>query len=94
MEEFLSIENLTNCLAIRAVFHIKEVAELIKESKTEQKVWINELFATDIEKMTRAHLILSMFVSSVRVIAGHSFKDKNIMQVLDLVNKIFAVKHI
>lgn len=58
VDEFLSLENLNNCLSVRAVFHIKEVAELIKDSKVDEKIWMNEMFAVDIEKMIRAHLIL------------------------------------
>ena len=64
VDEFLSLDNLNNCLSVKAVFHIKEVADLIKDSKVEQKTWMNEMVAVDVEKMIRAHLVLTMFVSS------------------------------
>ena len=87
-------ENLHNCLAIRAVFHIQAVFNLIKNVKTGQKVWMNELFATDIEKMTRAHMILLMFTSSRDLISKQEFKDSKLTEVLELINKMFAVKQI
>ena len=95
VEEFLSFDNLSKCLSLRAVFHIKEVLEMIKDSKEkgiEEKVWMNELYALDVEKMTRAHLVYLMFSSSRQVLAEHEFKDKNINKVLDLVCQLFAVK--
>ena len=94
VDEFLSFENLTNCLTIRAVYHVQDVAKLISESKSSLKVWMNELFALDIEKMIRAHLIFLMFQSSRQLVSGYNFKDKRIVGVLELVNKMFAVKHL
>ena len=64
VDEFLSLDNLNNCLSVKAVFHIKEVADLIKDSKVEHKTWMNEMVAVDVEKMIRAHLVLTMFLSS------------------------------
>ena len=55
---------------------------------------MNELFATDIEKLTRAHMILLMFTSNRDLTSNHAFKDAKITEVLELVNKMFAVKQI
>ena len=55
---------------------------------------MNELIATDIEEMIRAHLIFLMFNSSLQVVNSHKFKDANIPQVLTLVIRLFAVQHL
>ena len=43
----------------------------IRELGVDQKVWMNELIALDLEKMIRAHLIFLMFQSSGQVIDQH-----------------------
>lgn len=50
VEEFLSRDNLTACLKVRAAFHISQVMASIRELGVEQKVWMNELISIDFEK--------------------------------------------
>jgi hypothetical protein len=68
VEEFLSHDNLTACLKVRAAFHISQVMASIRELGVEQKVWMNELISIDLEKMIRAHLIFLMYQSSGQII--------------------------
>ena len=58
VDEFLNPNSLLDCLQVRAAFHIMAVSKAVKEAGVEQKVWMNELIATDIDQMARAHMIL------------------------------------
>jgi hypothetical protein len=62
------------------------VTKSIKELGVEQKIWMNELISLDLERMIRAHLILTMYEASVQVVAQNNWKDQEIAKVLLLVN--------
>jgi len=70
------------------------VTKSIKELGVEQKIWMNELISLDLERMIRAHLILTMYEASVQVVAQNNWKDQAIAKVLLLVNQMFAVKQL
>jgi len=53
---------------------------------------MNELISIDLERMIRAHLILTMYEASVQVVTQNKWSDKEIPKVLLLVNQLFAVK--
>ena len=55
---------------------------------------MNELISLDLERMIRAHLILTMYEASVQVVAQNNWKDQTIAKVLLLVNQMFAVKQL
>jgi hypothetical protein len=94
MEEFMQLPNLLQCLEVRAAYYIMQVSKGIKDANTEEKVWMNELIAIDIDKMARAHLIYLMYQLSVEVLSQHKFKDANIGRVLNLVCQLFAIKQL
>lgn len=94
VEEFLNVANLSDCLEIRSLYYISQVQAGIKASGVEQKVWMNELIATDIDRMSRAHLIYLMYRDSISVLSHHKFKDERISKVLTMVCQLFAVKHL
>lgn len=94
ISDFLSLDNLANCLKVKSAYHIMQVQKAIKDAKVHPNVWMNELIATDLEAMIRAHLMTLMFESSVKVISNHKFKDPNLPPVLLAIVQLFAAKHL
>ena len=57
VEEFSAMEHVEKALAVRAAYAIREVREKMKASQASKKEQENELYALDIARMTRLHLI-------------------------------------
>jgi hypothetical protein len=55
--EFLDISHIEKALCVRAAMAVREVSKLMKESTAHIKEKENEIFAIDIARMTRLHLI-------------------------------------
>lgn len=61
IEEFLSWEHLEKAMATRSLFIVDETHRLLKESKAPSKTRQNELFALEVQRMARTHLVYILF---------------------------------
>lgn len=65
---------------------------LLEESKEKDVVKQNELFAPEVQKMAKYHLIYIMFLFTRKACIKATFKDPRIKGVLDIVLQVFALK--
>ena len=92
--EFATVEHIEQALAVRAAVAIKEVREAMKASPAHKKVQENEIFATDISRMTRLHLIYVTFKMGRKRLEGSQFTDLKVQKHLFTGLKIFALKQL
>lgn len=79
-------------LKVRSAHHLETVYNLLEQSKASEKEKQNELYALDIQKMAKYHLIYLMFLISRNSYKDHKFTDTRIPSILDIVLKVFALK--
>ena len=65
-------------LQTRSAVRLAKVTKKLDESKAKRKVKENDLFALEIDKASRAHITLMMFMMAVKYISEYKFKDENI----------------
>lgn len=91
MDDFSTVDNLTRILAIRASAHNEETYNLLNNSKASKKQRENELFAMDIQRMTKNHLYYIAFLFAKARIDEYKFNDPAIKPLLHLLLKIYAL---
>ena len=80
---------------MRAAYAVTEVHRLISSDETNPKnVKENEIYALDIARMTRVHMIYLTFKLAREKIASAQLNCPNIMNYLEACIKIFALKQI
>ena len=94
VDEFLSWDHLVKTMATRSLYLVYSTAKLMTESTLSSKTKTNELYAMEVEKMIRAHLHYIFFMMTKKRVQTYPFVDKNTQVPLELLAKIFAVKHI
>ena len=92
--EFQTLESLRMMLQVRAVYHQKSVAQKLANSTATTAAKHNDLFATDIAKMTKYHIIYIMFELTRKSLTEHSFKDTNCYKLVEILLKTFALNQL
>ena len=90
--EIVQLDTLEVILRVRAAFHLQTTYENLQISKETSFVKQNEIFATDIQKMTKYHIIYMMFLLKREAINNHKFDDKNNEKILEMLLQVFALK--
>lgn len=93
-EEFRSHEHILKALATNACFLVKRTATMLTESKAPSKTKQNELFAMDVNRMTKAHLIFIMYERAVNVFKRKNVKDQNLKKAFMNLFANFALKQL
>ena len=75
VEDFISWEHLTTALSTQSAFYIRHVYNLMKNDKSGKKVKENELYAIEIQKMTKYHLHYILYEMAKKRVTDYSFKD-------------------
>ncbi len=88
------MDHIETCLAARAAFAIRDIRALMKESSASKKEQENEIFALDVQRMTRIHLIYLAFKMSRERLNRQTFTDQNVKPLLEIGCKIFALKQL
>jgi hypothetical protein len=70
------------------------VSNLLAASSATEKEKQNELYAIEVQKMTKYHLIYIMFVIAKNNYKNHKFADQRIPEILDVLLKVFALKQL
>jgi len=91
VDEFRDLGHLSQAMATRSAYCVKETYKMIAEKNAPKKTWENELFAVDVQHMTRVHLQYIMLEITHKRIRDYPFKDKNIRPLLELLLKIFVL---
>lgn len=94
VDEFLSWDHLEKTMATRSLCNVYQTSKLMNESTESSKTKTNELFAMEVQKMVKAHLIYILFTMTKYRVQSYAFVDAKIQVPLDLLVKIFAVKQI
>ena len=63
-------------------------------SEASTKTKENELFANDIQRLTRLHIKFMLFLMARDRLRTTKFKDPKIKPILELLNRIYAIKEI
>ena len=61
VEEFLQPDHIQRALATRAAFIVNTTHAILTESKAPSKTKQNDLFAMEVNRMTKLHLIYIMY---------------------------------
>ncbi len=94
VQQFSEINHLDNCLAVRAAMQIKDLFEKMSSSQASKVEKANDLFAQEIVNLVKSHMMYLSFVIFRNTIETTQFKDKNILPLLLILAKIFALKQL
>ena len=78
-------------LAVRAAYWVRKVVKAINESDQPMKVVINELYATDIIKMSKCHMLYLTYLMAKDNMSKATFTDPNVKAIYELIMRIFAL---
>ena len=92
--EFLDPAHIKRALATRAAFVTMQVHTLLTESKEPSKTKQNELFAMEVNKMTKLHLIYIMYERANKKLLSMAPKDPNVIKTFITVFSNFALKQL
>jgi len=89
--EFFDIDHLDTAMAVRAAWMVRDVLAKLSDKKTPKKVLMNDLYATDLLKMSKNHHQYMSFIIFRQAIEEKQFKCPNIKPMFILLAKIFAL---
>lgn len=92
--EFLHADHLQRALATRSVYLIKNTVAKLTESKAPSKTKQNELFAIDVNRMARTHIIYIMYERARNNIEKKDLKCANLKANLMTLLANFALKEL
>ena len=81
-------------MATRAVMMVKKVATALATSKASATAKINDIFATDVVKMARLHLVYVMYERSMKKLAAMNVQDANLKAHIMTAFANFALKQL
>lgn len=93
-EQFLDLNLLDEAFKVKTAFIVKTVSTAYNESKEPEKEKANEIFAQEVNEMAKNHLTYICFHTYLNQIREHKFKDLNILPVLELIAKVFALNEL
>ena len=93
-EEFLEHDHLQRALATNACYLVKKVYTMLSESKASSKTKQNELFAMDVNRMTKAHLIYICYERACKSLMAKKVADQNIKKAFMNLYANFALKQL
>lgn len=94
MAEFLETDHIQRALATRSAFYVFKVANMLTDSKAPTKTKQNELFAMEVNKMTRMHLIYIMYERARSNLYSRNMKCANLKKIMMSALANFALKQL
>ena len=92
--EVSTLDYIEKALAMRAAYEVTEVHKLISSDEAPKNVKENEIYALDIARMTRVHMIYLTFKLARERIETAQVNSPNILKYAEVCIKIFAMKQI
>ena len=62
VEDFMKLEHLETALAVRAAYWVRTVVNKLTTTTAPKKVAMNDLYATDITRMSANHMLYLSFI--------------------------------
>ena len=94
LEEFLNIDHLDECLAVRAAYWCNRVIPGIAESKESKKRIYNDIFGQDIVSLSKMHMSYLALKIARDQIDTQTFKDPNVKKLLELCVKVWCLNQL
>jgi len=79
-------------MAVRAAYYVHKTCKKVNESKAGGKAKQNDLFALDINKMTRLHLLYIMYERARSNLKAKNLQCQNLNKILEIVLANYALK--
>lgn len=92
IEDVLNLDYLEHVLKVRSAFHLETTYNMLGESKASKQEKTNDLFATDIQRMSHHHIIFIMFSLTRDAMKANTFKDPAVPAILNILLKVYALK--
>ena len=92
MADVSTLDYIEKALAMRAAYEVTEVHKLMSSDEANPKQKENEIYALDIARMTRVHMIYLSFKLARERLESATFNSPNLFKLLEMCIKIFALK--
>ena len=92
--EFLEPDHIQKAMAVRAAYYVHKTCKKVNESKAGGKAKQNDLFALDINKMTRLHLLYIMYERARSNLKAKNLQCQNLNKILEIVLANYALKQL
>jgi len=90
----LDPDHIQRALATRSTFYASKVVQRIGKSKASMQEKQNTLFAIEVNRMTKLHLIYIMYERARATIASQQIQDANVRRVYMTILANFALKYL
>ena len=94
VEQFMEPDHIQRALATRAIVMILRVHKMLTESKAPSKTRQNELFAIDVNRMTRLHLTYIIYERARSTLEKSDMKCQNFKKALHSAMANYALKQL
>lgn len=81
-------------LLVKSAWQLEQTSTMLSESKASSQQKTNDLFATDIGKMSKYHITYIMFALTREAMQGHKFSDPGVPRILDTLLRVYALNQI
>lgn len=92
--DVFDLNYLETALKVRAAYHLETVDSLLSESKASKSVKFNELFATDVQHLSKAHISYIVFQMAKDGYDKKTWKDAGAQKIFQLCLVIYALNQI
>lgn len=90
--EFLDAKHIQRALATRSAYLVKRTLAALTESKAPSKTKQNELFAMEVNRMARTHIVYIMYERASNNLENKNLKCANLKAALMSLLANFAIK--
>lgn len=90
----VTLDYIERVLQIRSLHQMELTATLHAESKVSANEKTNDLFAPEVHKMSRFHIIYVLFSFAKQLMDEYKFKDPNVKNIVEVMIKVYALKYI
>ena len=94
LEEFMQLDQLEECLAVRAAYWCNKVIFAIAQSKESKKKIYNDIYGQDILSLSKNHMLYLAFKIARDQIEGDEYKCQNVKKILSLSLKIWTLNQL
>lgn len=96
LQDFLDVDHLIQALRVRSAYCLKQVTTALNSSKASSKEKANDIFALDVERSARHHLIYinALMVKNSLLSMNSTFKNKNNVPIMLIILRVYCLKEI
>ena len=92
--DVFDLNYLETALKVRAAYHLETVDNLLSESKASKSEKFNELFATDVQHLSKAHISYIIYQMAKDGYDKKTWKDAGAQKIFHLCLVIYALNQI